>query len=102
MSLTNCHSITRVSIVCLLTGGPPSVGVGLPRDQADGVESSEGACGCDMAGYSIGLLPTRYVEEAPFVYGLAFGQRDKICEVVWTTGQPTGPLFGQRDNGRPY
>jgi hypothetical protein len=53
-----------IGLVCLLTGGPPSVGVGLPRDQADGVESSEGACGCDMAGYSIGLLPTRYVEEA--------------------------------------
>src|SRR5450759_4719462 len=42
---------------------PPSGGVGIPRDQADGVECSEAPCGCDIAGYSIGLLPTRYVEE---------------------------------------
>src|SRR5450759_2874095 len=45
---------------------PPSGGVGLSRDQVDGVECSEAACGCVMAGYSIELLPTRYVEEAPF------------------------------------
>ena len=48
---------------------PPSGGVGLPRDQEDGVECSEAACGWDMAGYSIGLLPTRYVEETKVLFG---------------------------------
>ena len=54
---------------------PPSGCVGLPRDQAAGVECSDAACGCVMAGYSIELLPTRYVEEAIYFGRAAGGHR---------------------------